>query len=231
MNRFRGDIPLIGFSQLAALPGTALPLLDAAAGQNTWLVTVGFPLAAPNNAAEKWLALNTYKISDDWLADSVRVARFTATRPTQARSITVTFGDAIQLTGLRLNDRAAPGEPLPVEFTWLALTQPQTDYTLFVQLLNIAGQVVAQTNSPSQGGYAPTTGWQPDREIISRHALLLPPANELPSGDYRLIAGWFNPATGQRLTLVQGGDFVDLGVVTIINPSLVISPTSQINDE
>jgi hypothetical protein len=51
--------------------------------------------------------------------------------------------------------------------------------------------------------------------VVSRHALL-PPAT-LPPGDYRLIAGWYNPANGQRLPANSGGNFIDLGTISISN--------------
>lgn len=219
MNRFKARVPLIGLAQQTPpLPETALPLLAAATtADTTWLVTLGFAPAAPDNAAEQWLAQNTAKIGDDWRDDSVRLVTFTAAVPAEERAVSATFDDLIRLDGLRTNPTARPAAPLPVELRWQALAQPPADLTTFVQLLNIDGQVVAQTNSPPQGGYAPTSGWQPGQMVTSRHGLPLPPANQLPPGDYRLIAGWFNPATGQRLPTNSGPDFVDLGVVTIGN--------------
>ncbi len=219
MNRFKARVPLIGLAQQTPpLPETALPLLAAAtAADTTRLVTLGFAPAALDNAAEQWLAENTAKISDDWRDDSVRLVTFTAAVPAEERDITANFAGLIRLDGLRTNPITRPGAPLPVELRWQALAQPPTDLTTFVQLLNIDGQVVAQTNSPPQGGYAPTSGWQPGQTVTSRHGLPLPPADQLPPGDYRLIAGWFNPATGQRLPTDSGPDFADLGVVTISN--------------
>jgi hypothetical protein len=38
---------------------------------------------------------------------------------------------------------------------------------------------------------------------------------DLPPGDYRLIAGLYQPASGQRLTIVNGADFVELGTVAV----------------
>jgi hypothetical protein len=113
-----------------------------------------------------------------------------------------------------LADTAAPGQTLPVEFTWLPLQPPQTNYNLFLQLLNPEGGLVAQHDSPLNGGYTPPTTWSPHVPHIARHALSLPP--DLPPGPYRLIAGLYDPATGQRLPVNNQGDFVELGNVTII---------------
>ncbi len=216
MNRFKGRQPLIGFAQQSwPPPDTALPLLVAATGtSNTWLVTVGLPPAAPDNAAEQWLARHTYKISDDWGNHDTRLLRFTPTPPTETRTVAATLGEVIRLETAAVLNPARPGQPLSVELAFDALTQPQADLTIFVQLLNIQGGVIAQTNSRPVGGYAPTPTWQPRQTIVSRHGLLVPP--EAPPGDYRLITGLFDPTTGKRLPVNGDREFVDLGAVAII---------------
>lgn len=215
MNRFKATVPLIGFAQQSwPLPDTALPLLESTtAGERIALVTVGYQPGASNNATEQWLALNTFKISDEWLPDEVRLVYFTAIKPTDSRRIQAIFEQTIQLTEAKLLSSIPPGQPLPVEFVWHAKAQPQTNYNLFLQLLNIDGALVAQHDGPPNGGYTPTSGWTVNTPIISRHALALPP--DLPTGDYRLIAGWYEPLSGQRLTTASGSDFVELGNVTI----------------
>ena len=215
MNRFKARVPLIGLAQQRwPMPDTAIPLLESATvGDVTHLVTIGFPSASPDNAAEQWLALNTFKISDEWLPDEVRLARFTSVQPTATRRIEATFDQTIQLTAIKLLTSLSPDQPLPVEFTWQPIDQPQADYNLFLQLLNIDGALIAQHDSPPNGGYTPTSGWSGRKTVASRHALLLPP--NLPAGDYRLIAGLYDPATGRRLPTAAGPDFVELGNVTV----------------
>ncbi len=217
MNRFKGRHPLIGFARQSWPPPAAAEALLTAAAQtpNAWLVTVGFPPAAADNAAEQWLARHTAKISDDWGDHDTRLVRFTASPPTETRPVATLLGDAIRLDSAALQNPANPGDALPVELAFSALNQPAADLTVFVQLLSIDGGVIAQTNSPPVGGYEPTSRWQPGQSIASRHGLLIPP--DAPPGDYRLICGLFNPVTGQRLPAASGSDFVDLGVVTIVD--------------
>jgi hypothetical protein len=224
MNRFKARVPLTGFAQQSwPPPQTTLPLLrDATAGQNVWLVTIGFQPAAPDNAAERWLARNVFKASDEWLDESVRLVHYTTRRPSNIRPIKATLGedeaphltrDKIQLVEVNLVELLQPGQGLPVEFVWLPLTQPSVDYNLFLQLLDADGRLVAQHDSPPDGGYSPTSTWQPNEPITTRHALILP--SDLQPGDYRLIAGLYNPATGERLSVVEGSDFVALGNINI----------------
>ena len=217
MNRFRARLPLTGFAQQSwPPPETALPLLTATANApNIWLVTVGFPPAAADNATEQWLARHAFKASDQWFGDSVRLVRYTATPPTVSRPLRASFGpEAIALRQIRLLDPASAGQPLPVEFEWQPAQPPQANYNLFLQLLNRDGALVAQHDSPPGGGYHPATTWPAAETITSRHALPLP--TDLPPGDYRLIAGLYDPTTGQRLPVNDGADFVELGNVTIM---------------
>jgi hypothetical protein len=216
MNRFKANVTLTGFGQQTwPPPQTALPLLrDITAGQNVWLVTIGFQPAASDNAAEQWLTENTFKASDEWLDDSVRLVRFTSQRPTTIRPIKATLGsNELQLADVRLVEALPAGQALPVEFVWLPLTRPQKDYNLFLQLLNADGALVAQHDNPPNGGYHPTTTWQVGQPITTRHAVVLPPT--LPPTDYQLITGLYNSATGTRLPVTDGRDFIDLGIITV----------------
>jgi 4-amino-4-deoxy-L-arabinose transferase-like glycosyltransferase len=217
MNRFKARVRLVGFAQQQwPPPATALPLL-AQPGPTLWLVTVGFPPAAPDNATERWLALNHFKAGESWLDDSVRLVRFAAGQPTTTRPVGVSLGsEEITLHEVRLKERLAAGQALPVEFVWQPARPPQADYTLFLQLLNQAGALLAQHDSPPNGGYAPTSTWPATRPVTTRQALVIPV--DLPAGTYRLIAGLYQPATGQRLLSRDQADFVDLGLVTVIGP-------------
>lgn len=214
MNRFKARLPITGFAQQTwPPPEPALPLLkEATAGQNTWLITIGFPPAAPDNVAEQWLAYNTFKASDEWFGE-VRLVRFRAGSPGTARPIGATLGQEVRLVEVNLIESLRPTRPLPVEFIWQPLSQPKADYNLFLQLLATDGTLVAQHDNPPQGGYAPTSTWLPGQPVVDRHALILPP--NLPPDDYRLIAGLYDPTTGKRLAVPPHSDFVELGNIRI----------------
>jgi hypothetical protein len=214
MNRFKARLPLIGLAQHNwPPPPTALPLLEIAqSGQNSWLVTVGLPPAAPDNSAEQWLALNAFKASDEWLGE-VRLARYGNTPPVERRLVNTLLGSEIELAEIKTNGSVAAGQVLPVEFVWQAVRQPQADYNIFLQLLDANGQPVAQHDGPPNGGYTPTSTWAPEQPISDRHGLAAPV--DLPAASYRLIAGLVDPATGARLTTPESGDFVELGKIKV----------------
>jgi len=214
MNRFKAGLPLIGMAQQPwPLPKSALPLLESTlSGPNLWLVTVGFPPAAADNATERWLTEHAFNAGETWL-DDVRLVRYGTRLPTVTRTIDTALGQTITLSQVRLLDALPAGQVLPVELTWLAAAPPAEDYRVFVQLLAADGALAAQHDGPPRGGYAPPTGWPVNQPVTDRPGLALPA--DLSSGDYRLIAGLYSPTTGQRLATPAGADFIDLGTVKL----------------
>jgi len=92
---------------------------------------------------------------------------------------------------------ARPGERLTVDLFWRAEARPPRDYTVFVHLVDSAGQTRAQGDAmPADGAY-PTGDWPVGLELADRHQVLLPA--DLPAGPYRLLVGLYDAATGQRL--------------------------------
>src|SRR5262249_40372976 len=109
---------------------------------------------------------------------------------------------------------ARPGDTLLVTLRWQAAAKMSVDYTVFTQLWDSSGQVAAQLDSQPASGTRPTSGWQPGETVLDRKALLLPA--DLPPGQYALVAGLYDLATLQRLTLAPGGvDHIVLGTVQV----------------
>ncbi len=215
MNRFKARRPLIGFAQGNwPPPDSALPLLQhAAAGANTWLVTVGFQPAAAANTAERWLALNAFKAGEEWLPDEVRLVRYGLAQPAVTRPAAATLDGRFRLVEAKTIETFWPGQVLPVEIVWQSLAATQTNYQVFLQLLAADGRLAAQHDGPPNGGYTPTSTWAAGQETITRQGLALPP--DLAPGRYRLIAGLYDPASGLRLAVNAQRDFIELGPVTI----------------
>jgi hypothetical protein len=214
MNRFTARLPLIGMAQQTwPLPETAPPLLESTqTGSSVWLVTVGFPPTAGDNAAERWLAQNAFPASEEWI-DDVRLLRYGTRPPATTRPIDISLGQNITLAQVRLLNALPAGQVLPVELTWLANEPPAENYQVFIQLLTADGTLAVQRDGPPNGGYTPITDWPINQPLTDRHGLALP-AN-LPPGQYRLIAGLYNPTDGQRLITNTGVDFIELGHITI----------------
>ncbi|MEZ4860573.1 MAG: glycosyltransferase family 39 protein [Caldilineaceae bacterium] len=132
----------------------------------------------------------------------------TATPPTWQ------FGDHFGL------DVTKPAAVLPAtgqltfQLQWTSLTRTAIDYTVFVHVVNGAGDNVAQQDGPPLGGFAPTRLWEPGQQLLDDYTIPLPA--DLPAGQYMVQVGLYTLTDG-RLPVVQAGnvvgDFVEVGSV------------------
>lgn len=107
--------------------------------------------------------------------------------------------DAVSVT--LLGHVHAPGlEPdargLAVQLAWQAQAPDLGNYRVFVHLLDSTDTIVTQ-NDTIPGGARPTEQWIAGEVVLDSHALPLPA--DLPSGVYRLVAGLYDPLSGDRL--------------------------------
>jgi hypothetical protein len=173
---------------------------------------MGLSPAAPDNAVERWLTFNAFKARDQWL-DDARLVWYGTEKQNRIHLVRITLGQELQMVSASAAQTAIPGQMVSVEFRWLPIESPGVDYNLFLQLLDGDGKLVAQHDSPPNAGYIPTSTWSPGQEIIDRHGLALP--SDLPAGTFQLIAGLYDPNTGQRVPAQPNGDFVHLGTVRV----------------
>ena len=61
----------------------------------------------------------------------------------------------------------------------------------------------AQWDNPPQAGRYPTTAWAEQDSVVDRYTLTL--REGAPLGQYRLLVGMYDPATGQRLPVLVNG--------------------------
>lgn len=94
--------------------------------------------------------------------------------------------------------------PFPVALVWQAVETPPLGYTVFVQLVDESGRVIAQSDAVPAEATRPTTGWRPGEYIEDSHLLKFN-ENAAPSSA-TLIAGLYDPVTGQRVRLADGTD-------------------------
>lgn len=91
--------------------------------------------------------------------------------------------------------RTADG--IQVTLQWSAQGTPEHDYTWFVHLLDASQTIVAQQDRAPQGGYAPTSTWEPGTSLTDY--LFFPLPDETSTDGWALRIGFVNPATGARL--------------------------------
>ena len=83
------------------------------------------------------------------------------------------IGDVGRLVGYSMaNDRVAViPEPFDVTLVWQAVKGSDTAYTVFVQLLDAEGRLIAQSDAEPAQGQRPTTGWRSGEYIVDTHTL------------------------------------------------------------
>jgi hypothetical protein len=130
-----------------------------------------------------------------------------------ATPLSATFADSIDLIGVTTTPYSLLSKPyahLPVTIHWQVSQPTDKPYTVFLQLLDEQNEVVSSWDRQPFDGLYPTNLWSPNEIIADTFHLPLPEAG-LPPGLYRLITGFYDFDTGQRLPVVDGGDFVELG--------------------
>jgi hypothetical protein len=76
--------------------------------------------------------------------------------------------------------------------------QPAATWKSFLHLYDAAGEKVAQAEDHQPGGdYLPSTLWRPGAVIADNFTLPLPV--NLAPGEYTMMAGFYDAATGQRI--------------------------------
>lgn len=109
------------------------------------------------------------------------------------------FGEQLALRGVELP--AAPwaaGEVIRLTLYWQVTEEPDQLVSAFVHLLDTNGQIMTQ--SDQWPGGLPANLWASGQVIADQHTLTLP--STLSPGTYRLAAGLYYPATGQRLPAI-----------------------------
>lgn len=111
------------------------------------------------------------------------------------------------------------GDELSLTFYWRSDSPVAIDYTRFVQLYDAARGMAGQFDSPPQAGGNPTSTWVTD-EVIEDPVTLTIDADVLP-GNYGVYVGFYNPADGVRLPVLDSAGesdpagWINVGTVAI----------------
>lgn len=132
-----------------------------------------------------------------------------------ARPLGTLFGEAIRLSETAVPTQITAGEALDFTLVWEPVQPVETDYTVFVHLLDADGGFVAGQDGQPLDGLYPTSYWAPG-EVVADGRLWLP---DVPPGEYLLQVGLYELATGRRLPVsgpqAELGDRVIVQTVTV----------------
>jgi hypothetical protein len=114
---------------------------------------------------------------------------------------TAEFG-TLRLGGYDMSQNA---HTLQLTLYWQALASQNADYHYFVHLIDPAQQqIVAQVDAVPQQGTLPTWQWQAGQIVAESVVLDL---QNVPPGEYQITLGWYDPQTGDRLTVSAPPDY------------------------
>jgi hypothetical protein len=115
----------------------------------------------------------------------------------------VNFGDQIQFRGVFLRPLMGWPDSFEAIYYWQCSKTPPIDLRVFVHITNEAGGTVAQQDHDPQGGAFPASKWKAGDMVRERYVLTLP--GSLAPGKYHVRVGWFDPAGGLRLPVLNPG--------------------------
>jgi hypothetical protein len=189
--------------------------------ERIWFVTGGLPANDPENLLERWLADSAFKALDSWYDDFRLLAFATSLEMGDVEPVELdvplvgTRTSQITITGARIPASADAGDAVPIEIYFRIEGPNESNLRWFVQMLTSDGFPVALLDTGPDDGYTPFSALPSQEILIERAGLMLPV--DLPSGDYLIIAGLYNPESEnlERLRAPNGADFVRLGILTV----------------
>lgn len=138
------------------------------------------------------------------------------TLPPTAQPLQVTFGGRIQLLAFdsQTPTRVRPGDTLPLTLFWRGEHPTETDYSIFIHLVDENDLIVAQRDIFHGLGLYPTSQWAIGAQFSDTYTLHIPRTAYAPAKAH-FVVGLYDNTTGVRLSASTGGDTVRFGAVTI----------------
>jgi hypothetical protein len=194
-------------------------LAQLAAGGEFWWVEQA-PSAGQGSSTPEWspilrsfIAESGAGLFDEQMLGTCHLARVTMLGTQPALATVDTTGGPIKLLAADVgtpHPGAAGGAPdsriLPVVLYWQAAAPVGASYTVFTQLFDTSGRLIAQQDNLPVQGLAPTDTWQAETPIRDPYRLALPP--DTAPGDYDLQVGMYD-SQGRRTLTMQDGTRAD----------------------
>jgi hypothetical protein len=148
-----------------------------------------------------------------WQVPAGETARFQLDR-----TVAANFGDRAELTGVELPAEAQPGDTIKMRLSFENRQVLDRSYKVFVHLRGSDNSVMAQADRVLCGMTLNEADWRPGDILVDEYELAIPP--ETPPGDYPVMIGFYQEATGARLPVVASdlehdGDSVTIGTLHV----------------
>jgi hypothetical protein len=231
-NVYHGALPTYGLHPRNTLAAEDEGWLDHLVGAYARLWVVPDASAPEQSGWERALRTNDYLLQETHLPapDNARFALYASAlvEPLVEAGLGTVFGDPalaergvdenngwIRLHGYALTTETSPGGAILLSLRWESIRPVDYNYHVFVHLLDGRGEKVMQRDGQPVQWMRPISTWQPGEEIVDHYGLLL--ADDIPTGEYTIAVGLYDPVSGQRLPISAGpGDFaIELGPLLI----------------
>lgn len=138
--------------------------------------------------------------------------------PQPAHRVAAVFGGLARLAGYDIQpERPQPGQPLELRLYWEALDTTDTNYTVFVHLLDGAGRRLDQRDRAPGDGRRPTDTWSPGEVIVDSYTFSLD--WDRLQGPLHFDVGLYDPTVNHRLPVLdRAGQPTDASNVSLAGP-------------
>lgn len=177
-----------------------------------WFVLYKGTVAA-NFALKEWLDLNLFPAFGEWREDTLYLLYLSPMAPMREIRPGLVFDGRIRLEVVEFPPQLDKDGCAGVSLTWTATQSLPQSYKAFVHLYAPDGRLVAQHDAVPVNELRPTWSWQPGEKIVDRHGLWV--ASGV-AGPLRLVVGLYDSETGSRLTLGDGSDHAEVGLVEVV---------------
>jgi hypothetical protein len=114
--------------------------------------------------------------------------------------LSANLGDKVRLLGHNMTGAFQSGGEVRLILFWQALKAMDEDYTVFIHLTDLQGNLWGQKDNPPVDGFYPTTNWEAGEIVRDQYDLGISP-DVLP-GQYQIEVGMYLAETGERLPVL-----------------------------
>jgi hypothetical protein len=183
-----------------------------------WIVGQTFPDWPNTGLVEKWALENLQLVRETHIA-RLPVRQFMAwdVLPSEIEvEPLAVYGDSIELVGTHIFE-PEPTNELTIWLYWRPLILTETPQTVFVHLIGDLNPATgtplwSQEDHPPQNDRASTSEWETNVFYRDMYKLSL---ENVVTGEYILMAGFYDPQNGTRLLLEDGSDAFTVGKLQI----------------
>jgi hypothetical protein len=118
------------------------------------------------------------------------------------------FGDEVMLVAYERQGPLRHGATVRLTLEWQGLRPMETNYTVFVHVVDEEGTIWAQGDTMPVAGERPTTSWESGEIVSDQHEMMIP--LDGPREGYVVEVGLYDAETGDRLPLAGGATAVIL---------------------